>query len=159
MPAVRRGGDIIHEQFIQAIIFIPVCQGEVQRSLNLSTELLRLALSLPTLGHTGAPVSAKRLCEIWVYEWRRLSTTTIVVFQENAPLLRAHAHPARTQTRTERPSTCYWLKAMGAGPAVRASYSAVGRLDSIGRRAIGDMVSSAVASSFEMARTFLKTTG
>ena len=69
MPAIRRGRDIVHEQFIQAIVFVPVCQGEVQRSLNLSTELLCLALRLPTLVHAGALVSAKRLCEIRVYEW------------------------------------------------------------------------------------------
>ena len=69
VATVRRGRDIIHEQFIQAIIFIPVCQGEVQSSLNLSTELLCLVLSLPTLGHAGAPASGKRLCEIWVHVW------------------------------------------------------------------------------------------
>jgi hypothetical protein len=45
------------------------------------------------------------------------------------------------------------LKAMGAGPTGRITYAAGGRLDGIGRRAIGDMVSSAVASSFEMIRT------
>lgn len=39
------------------------------------------------------------------------------------------------------------LKAMGAGPTGRVTYAAGGRLDGIGRRAIGDMVSSAVASS------------
>ena len=68
VPAIRRGRDIIHEQFVQAIIFIPICQGEVQRSLNLSAKLLCLTLSLPTLGRAGAPASAKRLCEIRVYE-------------------------------------------------------------------------------------------
>lgn len=36
---------------------------------------------------------------------------------------------------------------MGAGPTGRITYAAGGRLDGIGRRAIGDMVSSAVASS------------
>ena len=77
----------------------------------------------------------------------------MLVFQGNAPLLRAHAHPACTHTRTLRPSTCVLVEAMGAGPAGRATYSAVGGLDSIGRRAIGDMVSSAVASSFEIAGT------
>jgi len=45
------------------------------------------------------------------------------------------------------------LKAMGAGPTGRITYAAGGRLDGIGRRAIGDMVSSAVASSFEMIGT------
>jgi hypothetical protein len=39
------------------------------------------------------------------------------------------------------------LKAMEAGPAGRITYAAASRLDGIGRRAIGDMVSSAVASS------------
>jgi hypothetical protein len=39
------------------------------------------------------------------------------------------------------------LKAMGAGPAGRITYAAASRLDGIGRRPIGDMVSSAVASS------------
>jgi hypothetical protein len=44
------------------------------------------------------------------------------------------------------------LKAMGAGPTGRITYAAGGRLDGIGRRAIGDMVSSAVASSFRLRR-------
>jgi hypothetical protein len=70
-----------------------------------------------------------------------------VMFQDEAPLLRKHAHPARTQTRTLWPSTWLLLKAMGAGPAGRITYAAASRLDGIGRRAIGDMVSSAVASS------------
>jgi len=69
------------------------------------------------------------------------------MFQDEAPLLRTHAHPARTQTRTLWPSTCLLLKAMGAGPTGRITYAAASRLDGIGRRAIGDMVSSAVASS------------
>ena len=58
-----------------------------------------------------------------------------------------HAHPARKQTRTLWPSTWLLLKAMGAGPTGRITYAAASRLDGIGRRAIGDMVSSAVASS------------
>ena len=61
-------------------------------------------------------------------------------------LLRKNAHPARTQTRTLGRQLGLLLKAMGAGPAGVVTYAA-GRLDSIGRRAIGDMVSSAVASS------------
>ena len=65
------------------------------------------------------------------------------MFQDKAPLLRKHAHPARTQTRTLWPSTWLLLKAMGAGPAGRITYAAASRLDGIGRRAIGDMVSSA----------------
>ena len=68
VPAIRRGRDIIHEQLVQAIVFMPVCQREIQRSLNLSTELLCLALSLLTLGHAGTRTSAERLCEIWVHE-------------------------------------------------------------------------------------------
>lgn len=68
-------------------------------------------------------------------------------FKAKLPLLRKHAHPARTQTRTLWPSTWLLLKAMRAGPAGRIAYAAAGRLDGIGRRAIGDMVSSAVASS------------
>ena len=42
---------------------------------------------------------------------------------------------------------------MGAGPTGRITYAAGGRLDGIGRRAIGDMVSSAVASSVEIVGT------
>jgi hypothetical protein len=45
---------------------------------------------------------------------------------------------------------------MGAGPTGRITYAAEGRLDGIGRRAIGDMVSSAVASSYEVALVGLK---
>jgi hypothetical protein len=87
------------------------------------------------------------LDKLWIYEvWRPLRAT-IVVFQDEAPLLRKHAHAARTQTRTLWPSTWLLLKAMGAGPAGRIAYAAASRLDSIGRRAIGDMISSAVASS------------
>jgi hypothetical protein len=63
------------------------------------------------------------------------------------PVSRATARQARTQTRTLWPSTWLLLKAMGAGPAGRIAYAAASRLDGIGRRAIGDMVSSAVASS------------
>ena len=66
------------------------------------------------------------------------------MFQDEAPLLRKHAHPARTQIRTLWPSTWLLLKAMGAGPAGRITQAAASRLDGIGRRAIGDMVSSAV---------------
>ena len=76
-----------------------------------------------------------------------------MVFQENAPLLRAHAHPGPYADTYGAAVNLLLVESDGAGPADRASYSAVGRLDSIGRRAIGDMVSSAVASSFEMART------
>ena len=65
------------------------------------------------------------------------------MFQDEAPLLRKHAHSARTQTRTLWPSTWLLLNAMGAGPAGVVPYAA-GRLDGIGRRAIGDMVSSAL---------------
>jgi hypothetical protein len=70
-------------------------------------------------------------------------------------LLRKHAHPARTQTRTLWPSTWLLLKAMGAGPTGRITYAAGGRLDGIGRLAIGDMVSSAVASSFEVSGCYV----
>jgi hypothetical protein len=110
VPAIRRGRDIIHEQFIQAVILIPICQGEVQRSLDLPAELLRLALSLTTMGITRAAASSKRRSEIWI-DIRRLSTTTIVVFQENAPVLRAHAFSSRTQTRVRsKRQLGYWLK-------------------------------------------------
>ena len=57
--------------------------------------------------------------------------------------MRKHAHLARTQTRASWPSTWLLLKAMGAGAAGRITYAAASRLDDIGRRAIGDMVSSA----------------
>lgn len=80
----------------------------------------------------------------------RARTRTQLTFARlRRALSRATARQARTQTRTLRPSTWLLLKAMGAGPAGRITYAAGGRLDGIGRRAIGDMVSSAVASSFE----------
>lgn len=72
------------------------------------------------------------------------------MFQDEAPLLRAHAHPAIADTWT---AAVNLVEAMGAGPTGRITYAAGGRLDGIGRRAIGDMVSSAVASSFELIRT------
>jgi hypothetical protein len=68
------------------------------------------------------------------------------VFQDEAPLLRAHAHPAFADTWTAAVNLLL-LKAMGAGPTGRITYAARGRLDGIGRGAIGDMVSSAVSSS------------
>jgi hypothetical protein len=71
------------------------------------------------------------------------------MFQDEAPLLRIDAHSARTQTRTPWPSTWWLLKAMGAGPAGRIAQAVASRLDDIGRRAIGDMVSSASTSSSE----------
>jgi hypothetical protein len=86
------------------------------------------------------------LGKFWIYEICGPFRATIAVFQDEAPLLRKHTHPARTQTRTLWPSTWLLLKAMGAGPCRLVTYAA-GRLDGIGRRAIRDMVSSAVASS------------
>jgi hypothetical protein len=66
VSAIWRGSDFIDEQFIQAVILVPVCQREVQRSLYLPAELLRLALSLTTMGITRAAASAKRRSEIWI---------------------------------------------------------------------------------------------
>jgi len=77
---------------------------------------------------------------------------TILVFQDEAPRgARTRTRPS--QTRGLRPSTQLLLKALGAGPTGRITYAAEGRLDGIGRRAIGDMVSSAVASSVELSGT------
>jgi hypothetical protein len=42
---------------------------------------------------------------------------------------------------------------MGAGPAGRIAYAAASRLDGIGRRAIGDMVSSAVCVELKWHRS------
>jgi hypothetical protein len=74
------------------------------------------------------------------------------MFQDEAPLLRAHAHLAFADTWTAAVNLVV-VEAMGAGPTGRITYAAGGRLDGIGRRAIGDMVSSAGASSFEMIGT------
>jgi hypothetical protein len=67
-PAIRRGRDFIHEQFIQAVILMSIGQGEVQCSLNLTAKLLCLALSLTTLRQAGAPTPANRLREIPIDE-------------------------------------------------------------------------------------------
>lgn len=63
VSAVRRGRDVVHEQFIQAIIFIPVREREVQRPLNLPAELLRLASRLAAMRQAAAAASATCRCE------------------------------------------------------------------------------------------------
>jgi len=57
-----------------------------------------------------------------------------------------HAHLTRAHTNCVRASTCI-LKAMGAGLSSRLAYAAVGRLDGIGKCAIGDMIFSVLRSS------------
>jgi hypothetical protein len=69
----------------------------------------------------------------------------------------AHAHSGPNADRyAAAVNLVVVLKAMGAGPAGRITYAAASRLDGIGRRAIGDMVSSAGCVEFRMARTLLQ---
>jgi len=86
VPAIRRGRDVVHEQFIQAIIRVPVCQREVQRPLHLSAQLTRLVFSVPAVGLPGVGASVRRPCGVWVNEWRRLPAIAFAVFQQYAPL-------------------------------------------------------------------------
>jgi hypothetical protein len=55
VPAVRRRRHLVDEQLVQAIILVPISQGEVERPLHLPAELLRLAFALPTRGQAVPP--------------------------------------------------------------------------------------------------------
>jgi hypothetical protein len=77
------------------------------------------------------------------------------VFQDEAPLLRAHAHPALADTWTAAVNSVD-VESEGSRPDRPVYLRGGGRLDGIGRRAIGDMVSSAVASSSRFRRLLEK---
>src|SRR5262245_46927080 len=71
------------------------------------------------------------------------------MFQDEAPLLRASTRlAAYAETRTLRPSTWLFVESDGSRPSRPICYAAASRLDVIGRGALGNMVSSAVASSW-----------
>ena len=67
------------------------------------------------------------------------------MFQTKLPLLRADAHRPIADTWTAAVNLVV-VEDVGSRPC-RRGYYAAGRLDGIGRRAIGDIVSSAVAPS------------
>jgi hypothetical protein len=46
VPAVGRRRHLLDEQIIQAIVGVPICQGEIQCALNLSAELPCLSFNL-----------------------------------------------------------------------------------------------------------------
>jgi hypothetical protein len=48
MPAVRGRRDLLDEQIVHAIVGMAICERQVECPLDLSTELTRLSLSLPT---------------------------------------------------------------------------------------------------------------
>ena len=119
VSAVGCRRDVFNEQIVQAVVGMSICQREIQRALYLSAELPRLPLGLPARRQTVGYTSTQSLGKFWINEICCPFRTTMAVFQDEAPLLRMHAHPARTQTRTLWPSTWLLLKAMGAGPAGR----------------------------------------
>jgi len=47
VPAVRRRRHVFDEEIAQAVVGVPICQREIQRTLYLSAELPRLAFGLP----------------------------------------------------------------------------------------------------------------
>jgi len=47
VSAVRRRRNVFHEEIVQAVIGMSICQREIQSALDLSAELPRLAFGLP----------------------------------------------------------------------------------------------------------------
>src|SRR6187401_1907673 len=83
---------------------------------------------------------------------------TILLFQDDA-LRGARTRTRPSQTRGLRPSTQLLLKALGAGPTGRITYAAEGRLDGIGRRAIGDMGLLRCCAECRIERNATRTSG
>jgi hypothetical protein len=48
VPAVGCRRHVLNEQIVQAIVGMPICQCEIQRTLYLTAELSRLPFNLPT---------------------------------------------------------------------------------------------------------------
>ncbi len=142
--AIRCRRNLLDEQAAHAVDGIAVCQSEVQGASNLPAELSDLALGLPITRTVAGVVFAESFNELRIYVLYFLRATCIVL-QDETPYC-AHAHRADTHKSTCSYLNLFLLKTMGVGLAGEPIYSAAGRLDGIGRRAIGDMVSSAVAS-------------
>ena len=137
MPAVWRRCHVLYEEVVPLVRAV-VCERQIQCTLHLPAELPCLPFGLSAGGQTIRRSSIESVDKLLIHETGGPFRTTISVFQDKAPL-----RAARVQTRPRWPSTWLLSKAMGAGPAGRVIYAAASRLDGIGRRAIGDMVSSA----------------
>jgi hypothetical protein len=48
VPAVRRRRHVLYEYIVQAIVGVPICQREIQRTLYLSAKLPRFSFGLST---------------------------------------------------------------------------------------------------------------
>ena len=145
VSGVGRRRSVLDEQIVQAVVGMAICQREIQPALYLSAELPRLSFNLPddrrsevpppnAWANSGSTKSSDPL-------WRRLQC-----FKTKLPCC-AYTRTRPVRRHVRRGHQLGLLNVMGAGPAGRIGYAAASRLDGIGRRAIGDMVSSAVASS------------
>jgi hypothetical protein len=48
VPAVRRRRHVLNEQIVQAIVAMPICQCQIERTLYLPAKLPRLSFNLPS---------------------------------------------------------------------------------------------------------------
>jgi hypothetical protein len=96
VPAVRCRRNVLDEHIVQAVVGVSISQREIQRALYLSAELPRLPLGLSARRQTVGYTSPQSLGKFWLNEICCPFRATISVFQDKAPLLRKHAHPART---------------------------------------------------------------
>lgn len=95
VPAVRCRRNVLDEQIVQAVVGVSIREREIQRALYLSAELPRLPLRLPARRQTVGYTSTQSLGKFWINEICCPFRTTMAVFQDEAPLCRKHAHPAR----------------------------------------------------------------
>jgi hypothetical protein len=68
VPAVGRRRNVLNEQIVQAIVGMPICQREIQRTLYLSAELPRLSFGLPAGRQTVGCTSTQSLGEFRIHE-------------------------------------------------------------------------------------------
>ena len=69
VAAVGRGRHFVNEYVSDDVCSWPVGQGEIERTLNLSAQLLRLVFGVPAAGRVVRRPS-ESVRELWVYERR-----------------------------------------------------------------------------------------
>jgi hypothetical protein len=89
VPAVGRGRHLVDEQLSDGTRPWPVGQSEIQRTLNLSAQLLRLVFGAPVAGRVVRR-PGECLRELRVYE-RRPSAAALMAWFHKLPCWR-HAH-------------------------------------------------------------------
>jgi hypothetical protein len=68
VPAVGRRRHVLNEQTVRAVVGIPICQREIQRTLYLSAKLPRFSFGLSTGRWTVGCSSAQSLGKFGIYE-------------------------------------------------------------------------------------------